>query len=289
MQKLVGGLLVLFGTVEESNWLRIFDWLARFSFAKDTVELIKERLLMVQAATSGGIFLNSALIAIGLALLAPRSWWIKRLKAKTALLMVVALVVPGIIGIYFLSSKSNVALRENVTSNPSILDLYVNAFNKADIRIDGFEDIDEPVATRVNYTVLGDIGSKTKYILYYIPHSKDILGAINALRTSGKDILAGVDATVHVRTRNLLDDRSEMLKDFMFSGAVYIFYEDDILDNDQIDNITLSYRQIGETLWLRSAEFKLKVWDEIKLGRISRMPRYEINKVGRIIPVRNGS
>jgi hypothetical protein len=185
---------------------------------------------------------------------------------------------------------TGVASNDELTDEPSILDLYVNGFPNVDIRIDGFTDINEPgAAGRVNYTIMGDFSSNTKFVLYYIPHAKDTLALIKSLRTSSKDIVDAVDGTINVNTKNMLNSSSVRIKDFIFSGSVYIFYEDDILSTEQISQITASYKEAGQIVQFRSSEFKLKVWDEIRLGRFPKMLRYEINGVGRIVPVRGYS
>lgn len=169
-----------------------------------------------------------------------------------------------------------------------MLDLYVNSFDEFEIRVDGFSNINETGGvTRVNYTIVGDLNSKTKYMLYYVPHSRDTLSLIYTLKTFSKSIISIVDDSLSLKTKNQLDNYSVMLRDFSFSGAVYIYYEDDILDNDQAYKITSSYREAGQTLQLRSLDFKLKAWDEIKLGRLSKMRRYKINNAGRIVPIGN--
>jgi hypothetical protein len=80
-----------------------------------------------------------------------------------------------------------------------------------------------------------------------------------------------------------------MVKDFVFSGAVYIFYEDDILSDDQIASITSEFKASGQSLQLRSMEYKIRAWDQIKLGRLPKIPRFEINANGRLIPMTSGT
>jgi hypothetical protein len=165
---------------------------------------------------------------------------------------------------------------ELTTDNPSLLDLYATSFSNSDFRIDGFENINQPEAIgRVNYTLLGNINYRTKYIIYYIPHSQYTFGLIKSLGSVSKEIVNAVDGTINFNTRNLLDSSSVMLKDLAFSGTVYIFYEDDILSDDQIAHITSEFKASGQSLQLRSAEYKIRAWDQIKLGRLPKSPRFE--------------
>jgi hypothetical protein len=135
---------------------------------------------------------------------------------------------------------------QSVTDTPSLLDLYAASFSNSDFRFDGFEDINEPEAIgRVNYTLLGNISSRTKFIIYYVPHSQFTLGLIKILASQSIGIVNAVDGTISLQTSNLLDSSSVMLKDFVFSGAVYIFYEDDILSQDQIASVTSEFLPVS--------------------------------------------
>jgi hypothetical protein len=217
----------------------------------------------------------------GLYLLVPQTWWAKRYRNSVALLMIVVAVSLGIMVIY--SSQKGGGDDKNVTSTPSLLDLYATSFVNTYFRIEGFQDINEPEAVgRVNYAVLGNMSSRTKFIIYYVPHSKFTIGLIKSLAGSGKEIVNAVDGTINFNTTNLLDSSSAMLRDFVFSGAIYIFYEDDILNQDQIAGIVSEFKLNGQSLQLRSMEYKIRAWDQIKLGRLPKIPRFEINTNGRL-------
>ena len=112
---------------------------------------------------------------------------------------------------------------------------------------------------------------------------------INTLKTATREVINSIDRTIDFNTKNKLNSSSVNIKDFTLSGSVYIYYEDDILTSEQVAQITAAYRESGQMVQLRSSEFKLKVWDQIKLGQFPKMRRYELNSVGRIVPVGTSS
>jgi hypothetical protein len=121
MRRLVGSLLLLVGLLEDSNWLRVFDWLARFSFARDALEFIRGWFLMIQATNPFGYLLQFALFVIGLALLVPDPWWTHARHGKPVpiLLIGAAIAIAGAWYVWPQQSQPNVS---QVDPNLSIKD-----------------------------------------------------------------------------------------------------------------------------------------------------------------------
>jgi hypothetical protein len=137
----------------------------------------------------------------------------------------------------------------------------------------------------VYYNVLANFNSNTKFISFYLPSSNDTLKFIYYLKDAGADIINSVDKTINFKTKNVLNTSSVDLKDFMFSRTAHIFYENDILDLKNISDLTDLYKANNELVQFHSTDYKLRVWDEIKLGRVSKVRAYEIRD-GLVQPVR---
>ena len=94
---------------------------------------------------------------------------------------------------------------------------------KSEIMVDGFSNINETGGvTRVNYTIVGDLNSKTKYMLYYVPHSRDTLSLIYTLKTFSKSIISIINNTLSLKTKNQLDNYSVCLE-ISVSLVLYIY------------------------------------------------------------------
>jgi hypothetical protein len=205
-------------------------------------------------------------------------------RNSVALLMIAGAVGMGSLVIHFSLKSASVDI--NVTSTPSIFDLYANSFPKENLRIDGFTilDIAPGRSWRINYSIIGDFSSNTKFAVFYLPHSKDTVDMIKFIKTDAKMIIDSIDSNISLNTKDIMNTSSVSLKDFVYSGTIYVYYEDEILDTALSSQITSDYKHDANILQLRSSEFKLKIWNEIKLGRVPPMKRYMLKDNGRIAP-----
>jgi hypothetical protein len=170
---------------------------------------------------------------------------------------------------------------------PSLLSLFMNALKPAaGMKVFGFSDIvNQAFSGRVYYNIHADFVSNSKFISFYLPHSDNTLNVIYYLMDKNIDVIESVDGALNFTFKNILNSSGVNLRDFIFSRTVHIFYEDEVLDLRKIADLTEMYKLHNELVQFHSSEYKLLVWDQIKLGHVSKIKAYEIRD-GLVQPVR---
>jgi hypothetical protein len=88
MRRFFAALLLLVAALEDSTWLRVFDWFGRFKLGKETIDFIRD--WQVIPATPYNHVLIYALLVVGSVLLIPTSWWnVQRLRMLSLLGMII--------------------------------------------------------------------------------------------------------------------------------------------------------------------------------------------------------
>jgi len=218
--------------------------------------------------------------AIGLILLVLHQFAIK--IGRESLIMIGAIITlcgAASFSVWYQPSLSNTAL----TSTPSLVSLYEQAFGNADFKIGGFTDVDLPTLKgRIYYRLLVSFNSATMFLAYYIPHSADTRKFIELPRDHAEELIRSIVSSITVHTKVTLNSTEVDLREFKFANTIHIFYEDDVLNLIDMGKVTDYYKESGMLVQLHSRDYVLQCWDQIKTGQMPKLESFEV-KNGMIV------
>jgi hypothetical protein len=138
----------------------------------------------------------------------------------------------------------------------------------------GFTEINLPgIQTRIYYNLFLDFNAMTKYISFYVPSQQNIINTLAELDCAAT--VEQVGNTLRIEPHILGGTATVNTKDYLFSGAAYIFHED-YLALEQIVELTKRFKAKNCSVQFYSTEFKLIEWGAIKNGIIPKLPSFEI-------------
>ncbi len=164
---------------------------------------------------------------------------------------------------------------EATTETPSLLSLFMALLKpKQGGTIFGFTEINLPdVQTRIYYNLFLDFNAQTKYISFYVTPQRDIIKTLSELDCA--DIVEQVGGAVQFNSHVLGGSTTINSKDYLFSGAAYIFHEDSI-SLEQIVDLTKKFKAKRCSVQFYSTEFKIIEWGAIRNGTLPKLPSFEI-------------
>jgi hypothetical protein len=181
----------------------------------------------------------------------------------------------GLVGAFKTDAELTKSKGPKLTDAPPLLSMFMEMLRpKIGMTVFGYEDINLPtIQARVFYNLQLDFTSQTKYISLYIPPHPNLAAVISELDPAEIAEQAGNTVRVGAHARGNTTEVNS--KDYLFSGAVYIFHEDQ-LTRQQILDFTDGFKKRRMSVQFYSTEFKLIEWDQMKLGNIPKLPSYVI-------------
>jgi hypothetical protein len=188
--------------------------------------------------------------------------------------------IVGLIGAFKIDGSQT---RPVLTDEPSLLTLFMNLLQpKPGSVVNGFTE-DNATGGRVYYNIYFDFRSNSKYLAFYVPHINNALSVIRDLASEYRSLISSVDGSVNFDTRALGNTSSVATRNYMFSGAIYVFHED-FLSLKELSDLSDVFRNANATAQFYSTEFKLIEQSQIKLGNLPKMAVFELQN-GIIRPV----
>ncbi|HLL72316.1 MAG TPA: hypothetical protein VK363_12820 [Pyrinomonadaceae bacterium] len=99
-----------------------------------------------------------------------------------------------------------------------------------------------------------DFDANNKFLVFYIPNNPDTYNVCIALANQYKEIVAMPDKVGLVESRNPGDARKISSKELTFSGRVFIYHEQTLLQ-DELDKLVPIYKQKGLSPQFRGIEY----------------------------------
>jgi hypothetical protein len=173
-------------------------------------------------------------------------------------------------------------MRPSLPPMPSLLSLFMTDFmNKgsgggitllgnayAELTFSGDTNL------RILYNIVQDFGSRSKFIIFYIPSSQHTYDAIEFLADGYKQYIN--------TTMPYSESGGEGVQSFtksselIFTGRIFIYYENP-LTVAQLGKLAELYNQHGVSPEFRSTQYALAVWNSIRSGDAKAPPQYELH------------
>jgi hypothetical protein len=126
---------------------------------------------------------------------------------------------------------------------------------------------------RFFYKIIQDFGSRSKFLVLYIPQSLHAYDAIEFLAEGYKQYL---DTTMPYAESGGVGVQSfTKSSELIFTGRIFIYYEN-ALTLTQLGKLTEAYTKNGSSPEFRSTTYALAVWSSIRSGDVKAPPRYEL-------------
>lgn len=186
------------------------------------------------------------------------------------------IIFGGIIGMLGAFKVDSAPSRnDSLTETPSLLSRFMNLLQpKQGGTIYGFTEINVPeMQTRIYYNLFLDFNAQTKYVSFYVPPQRDILRTLSELDCV--ETVEQVGGAVQFSSHVLGGTTTVNTKDYLFSGAAYIFHED-YISLEQIVALTKAFKAKKCSVQFYSTEFKVIEWGAIKNGALPKFPSFEI-------------
>jgi hypothetical protein len=200
-----------------------------------------------------------------------------------AILGTALIILGSIVGLIGAFKIDGVQTRPLLTDEPSLLTLFRNLLRPTPGSIvNGFTE-DNATGGRVYYNIYFDFRSNSKYLAFYVPQNNNALSIIRDLAKDYKPLISSVDGSVNFDTRALGNTSSVATRNYIFSGAIYVFHED-ALSLKELSDLSDVFKNANATAQFYSTDFKLIEQSQIKLGHLPKMAAYEMQN-GTIQPV----